>query len=184
MISHKTLLILHRSLFLITFVRIHTLLLILYSAISFHIYTLSNLLAISKYRININMAALHSAVQGTEAVLDYTFNNPNLLWEALQEAGSNVLSIGGRRIQNGNKRLAVFGDIVLDLVLANDWYQGIEPRGLTPFSSQSTHSQIVYRSLGSDSSTRQERELGPRMPTERSSSIRKHQRSLPRPCLA
>ena len=77
------------------------------------------------------MAAVQSSIHGAEAVIDYNFNDPNLLWEALQEAGSTVLSIAGRRIQNGNKRLAVVGDIVLDLVLANDWYQGTEPRGLT-----------------------------------------------------
>ena len=70
-------------------------------------------------------------IQGAQGILDYSFIDANLLWEALQEAGSSVLSIGGKRLLNGNKRLAVLGDIVLDLALAEDWYGGIEPQGLS-----------------------------------------------------
>lgn len=68
-------------------------------------------------------------IEGVQDIIDYTFGNPLLLWEALQAAGSPVYSIGQRRLFDGNKRLAVLGDIVLDLALAEPWYQGTEPRG-------------------------------------------------------
>jgi len=48
-------------------------------------------------------------IQGTETIVGHTFNNPLFLWEALQAAGSTVLFVGNRRLENGNKRLAVLG---------------------------------------------------------------------------
>ncbi|KAK4695066.1 hypothetical protein P7C71_g2617, partial [Lecanoromycetidae sp. Uapishka_2] len=57
-------------------------------------------------------------IQGAEGILNYTFNNNLLLWEALQAAGSWVFTIGRRRILDDNKRLAIVGDKVLDLALA------------------------------------------------------------------
>lgn len=70
---------------------------------------------------------------GTESAIQevtgYHFANPSLLWEALQAAGSGVLSIGGRAVSEGNKRLALLGDAALKLGLLSDWYEKNQPRG-------------------------------------------------------
>ncbi|KAK3080992.1 hypothetical protein LTS18_011228 [Coniosporium uncinatum] len=73
------------------------------------------------------MAAMtmpHHARQAIEAMLAYQFKNPDLLWEALQAAGSCVTNIGGRRLFNdGNKRLALVGDAAMRATLLDTWYQ-------------------------------------------------------------
>lgn len=72
------------------------------------------------------MARIH----GIEDVIGYHFTNPLLIWEALQAPGSNVVAIGGRRLADGNKRLAVLGDTVLQLAVAEDWFRGDESKGM------------------------------------------------------
>ncbi|KAL8921519.1 MAG: hypothetical protein Q9208_005673 [Pyrenodesmia sp. 3 TL-2023] len=64
-----------------------------------------------------------------EETINYTFNDPLLLWEALQADGaiSAALLLGGlgatpRYSQSGNRRLAIIGDSVLDLLLELKWY--------------------------------------------------------------
>lgn len=54
----------------------------------------------------------------------YTFKDRTLLWEALQAAGSGVTKAGSRVIDrhDGNKRLAVVGDMVPGAVLSAQWY--------------------------------------------------------------
>ncbi|KAL8807259.1 MAG: hypothetical protein Q9182_000764 [Xanthomendoza sp. 2 TL-2023] len=72
------------------------------------------------------------AVDGVEAVIGYKFDDRFLLWEALQAAGSMVCLTGGagnRKMPNGNKRLAVLGDTVLQLVLVELWYASGQERG-------------------------------------------------------
>ncbi|KAL8848701.1 MAG: hypothetical protein Q9221_006311 [Calogaya cf. arnoldii] len=68
-----------------------------------------------------------SAVQGVQDIIGYTFADPYLVHEAISAAGS-IVSAGPRRFPNGNKRLAILGDTVLQLALAEDWYDGNEPR--------------------------------------------------------
>ena len=63
-----------------------------------------------------------SNVNACQAIIGYQFQDPYLCWEALQVAGSGVTEILGRHIPNGNKRLAVVGDLALDFVLSQDWY--------------------------------------------------------------
>lgn len=55
-------------------------------------------------------------VKAAETVIDYIFNDKELLWEALQAAGSNMANL----YPEGNKRLAMIGDTVLRLVLLED----------------------------------------------------------------
>jgi ribonuclease III len=62
-------------------------------------------------------------VQACEAIIDHVFNDPLLCWEALQVAGSGVSHSGTHCILNGNKRLAVVGDAVIDLILSKDWFE-------------------------------------------------------------
>ena len=68
-------------------------------------------------------------IHGVEAIIGYQFTEYSSIWEALQAAGSPVQFIGNRRIDGGNKRLAVLGDCVLDLALAEAWHEGTGPRG-------------------------------------------------------
>lgn len=60
-------------------------------------------------------------IHGVEQIIGYQFTDRSTIWEALQAAGSPVLVIGNRILVGGNKRLAVVGDSVLDLALAEIW---------------------------------------------------------------
>lgn len=73
------------------------------------------------------------AVQGVQNVIGYTFADPYLVREAVSAAGS-IVAAGPRRFPNGNKRLALLGDTILQLALAEDWYDGTEPRGMRDHS--------------------------------------------------
>ncbi|KAL8719450.1 MAG: hypothetical protein Q9225_003539 [Loekoesia sp. 1 TL-2023] len=70
---------------------------------------------------------MDQAVHGVESIIGYTFDDPYLVWEAISAAGS-IITLGHRRFPNGNKRLAILGDTVLHLALAEAWYEGTEPR--------------------------------------------------------
>ena len=63
-------------------------------------------------------------------IIGYQFTERLILWEAMQAAGSMVRSAGGREFVDGNKRLAVIGDTVLQLVLAERWYGDGTSRGI------------------------------------------------------
>jgi len=69
-------------------------------------------------------------IEGVEGRIKYQFQNQLLIWEALQAPGSSVQLIGDRRIVDGNKRLAVFGNIALLMALGVDWIGGGEPKGI------------------------------------------------------
>lgn len=69
------------------------------------------------------MAKLLST-KAVEAILGHTMRDSELLWLALQAAGSGV---GG---SDGNKRLAMMGDSVLKSVLIEDLYFANVPRGM------------------------------------------------------
>lgn len=55
-------------------------------------------------------------VQAAESIIHYSFSDKELLWEALQAAGSNMSFC----YPEGNKRLAMIGDAVLKLVVLED----------------------------------------------------------------
>ncbi|KAL9596605.1 MAG: hypothetical protein Q9219_005688 [cf. Caloplaca sp. 3 TL-2023] len=63
-----------------------------------------------------------------EQVIGYEFKGPLLLWEALQADGSPIALGCNPRFRSGNKRLAVVGDRVLDLLLSLKWYPTWEER--------------------------------------------------------
>ncbi|MCJ1479872.1 hypothetical protein MMC06_000026 [Schaereria dolodes] len=67
-------------------------------------------------------------IQGAETAIGYRFKDPQILWEALQAAGSSVRRAGEREIRDGNKRLALLGDTILKLVLVEDWYNSQRAR--------------------------------------------------------
>ncbi len=68
-------------------------------------------------------------IEGVESVIGYDFQDPLILWEALQAAGSGVTSAGTRRFPDGNKRLAILGNKILELCLVITWYNGAGVRG-------------------------------------------------------
>jgi hypothetical protein len=63
-----------------------------------------------------------------ERKLGHIFENPNLLWEALQAHGNGIKMIGDRKIEDGNKKLALLGDCVIKMVILNDWFETSESR--------------------------------------------------------
>lgn len=69
-------------------------------------------------------SSMDRILQAVQGIIGYQFRGRLILWEAMQAAGSNVRSVGGREFVDGNKRLAVIGDTVLQLVLAEQWYSG------------------------------------------------------------
>ncbi|KAI0460238.1 ribonuclease III domain-containing protein [Xylaria acuta] len=75
---------------------------------------------------------LHIAQQ----VLNYKFQDEDLLWEALQATGSDVAALNGRKLTQGNKGLAVVGDAVAALVIKLDGYTTNRSVGETDESVQ------------------------------------------------
>ncbi|KAI4184248.1 MAG: hypothetical protein L6R41_004880 [Letrouitia leprolyta] len=67
-------------------------------------------------------------IHACEVVLGYTFHNPFYLQEALLAAGSHLTFGPHPRFRSGNKRLAIIGDRVLDLLLSLQWYPTWEER--------------------------------------------------------
>lgn len=60
-----------------------------------------------------------------ESLTGYTFNDAELLWEAEQASGSNAAFL----YPEGNKRLAMIGDVVLKLVVLLDLRPRNMPKG-------------------------------------------------------
>lgn len=67
-------------------------------------------------------------VQRLQDIIGYSFEDPSIAFEAVSAAGAAITSVGYRSFPNGNKRLAVLGDTVLQLALAEGWYEGDEAR--------------------------------------------------------
>ncbi|KAL8974625.1 MAG: hypothetical protein Q9197_001137 [Variospora fuerteventurae] len=78
--------------------------------------------------LDITKASEKSRTLAEMEIIGYTFNDPTLVWEAVSAAGS-FTSGGNRQFADGNKRLAVLGDTVLQLALAEHWYDGTGVRG-------------------------------------------------------
>ena len=74
------------------------------------------------YSTDFTMASISTKIATIEAVetlIQYKFNHSALLWEALQCPSSP-----NSTHPNGNKRLAIIGDTVIQLSLAEDWFSG------------------------------------------------------------
>ncbi|KFY05166.1 hypothetical protein O988_00217 [Pseudogymnoascus sp. VKM F-3808] len=67
----------------------------------------------------------NAMVSAAEDVIDYSFIDKDLPWEAIQAAGSNMAF----RYPEGNKRLAMIGDAVVKLVVLEDLRVTDSPRG-------------------------------------------------------
>ncbi|KAL6719771.1 hypothetical protein ACLMJK_001692 [Lecanora helva] len=68
--------------------------------------------------------------QAVETIISYHFTDKTLLRKALQAAGSiaSICNTGGVLDTDGNKRPAIVGDVVLKLVLVEEWYRLNTPR--------------------------------------------------------
>ena len=69
-------------------------------------------------------------ILAVEEIIQYRFHDENILWEALQAAGTSVVTAGGPVHPDGNKRPAIVGDVVLKLSLVEDWYHTGTVKGL------------------------------------------------------
>lgn len=63
-----------------------------------------------------------------ERKLGHIFEDPNHLWEALQAHGNGIKYIGDRKIEDGNKKLAMLGDCLIKVAILNDWFESGESR--------------------------------------------------------
>lgn len=64
-----------------------------------------------------------------ETILQYHFSNRGLLDEALLAAGASLSSKDVQGDAQGNKRLALLGDSVLQEVVLEPWYNSEESTG-------------------------------------------------------
>jgi ribonuclease-3 len=67
-----------------------------------------------------------------ECILQYRFANRNLLNEALLAAGASASSKDIHGNEQGNKRLALLGDSVLQEIMLEPWYNSGESTGKCP----------------------------------------------------
>lgn len=74
------------------------------------------------------MTKAHKIAQ-VEATIAYTFINKDLIWEALQVAGSTVTQAGDRYFPDGNKRLAILGDRIAEQIFTAEWYETGHTKG-------------------------------------------------------
>ena len=77
----------------------------------------------------VNIAA--QLIAGLEAVISYHFTTPLLAWEALQAPGANAGPLALPTGLEGNKRLAILGDTILQLVLVEEWYRSGASKGMS-----------------------------------------------------
>lgn len=67
-------------------------------------------------------APARNIVTWLESKINYTFTDKGIAWEALQLAGNGTTYIENRDVPDGNKRLAIVGDIAIYMVLSVRWY--------------------------------------------------------------
>ena len=65
-------------------------------------------------------------VASLESTIHYSFANKSMAWEALQLPGNGFETPS---MPNGNKRLAIVGDLVIDLILSEPWYKSGKDEG-------------------------------------------------------
>jgi hypothetical protein len=70
-----------------------------------------------------------ASIETVEKVIGYTFQDKHIIWEALQARGTGLKASGGREFSDGNKRLAMWGDNVLDSIFIKHGYESGLERG-------------------------------------------------------
>jgi hypothetical protein len=77
------------------------------------------------------------AAKEVQSILDYHFSNPQILLDALKAAGAGFNSQHNISAQDGNKRLAQVGNVMLKAILVDDWYNSSDGRGMFEFTKKS-----------------------------------------------
>lgn len=77
------------------------------------------------------MADINDNVSRAYEIIRRRFQQPDILWEGLQTAGSGISRIGNRNITRGNENLALYGDAVMAQVLCKQWYEQGESLGMS-----------------------------------------------------
>jgi hypothetical protein len=72
---------------------------------------------------------MDAIIDGVETATGYLFVNEFILWEALQAPGSGVRQAGGRSIPDGNNRIALVGDAVLQIITIKENYEREATKG-------------------------------------------------------
>ena len=73
-----------------------------------------------------------TALDGMQELINYTFVDSEILWEALHVPGAmTAYRITGRNLSDGNKRLALLGDAIMESALLVRWYQTAASKGLS-----------------------------------------------------
>jgi ribonuclease-3 len=75
---------------------------------------------------------VQTEIQDTERIINYSFADTDILFEALQASTSGVAQIGERRITDSNMRLAMIGDSILQTLVVEDRYAKGWTRGMFP----------------------------------------------------
>ncbi|KAL8810947.1 MAG: hypothetical protein Q9223_001962 [Gallowayella weberi] len=83
-----------------------------------------------------------------EQTIGYFFQDKLLLFEALQADGSPICSEEIPRYHEGNRRLAVVGDLVLSLLAAAEWYPTWNAEGESVFKKERSD-EVVRTALDS-----------------------------------
>jgi dsRNA-specific ribonuclease len=67
-------------------------------------------------------------VSRIESIIDYTFQKPEkaFLWEALQVITPTQTYVAGRYVKEANKKLAIIGDAIMAVVLAEYSFAGMD----------------------------------------------------------
>lgn len=69
-------------------------------------------------------------VERAERIIQYVFQDKRVLAEALTAPHRNNLETGGMETTDGNRRLATLGERVLNLVIAEYWYDSGYDQGM------------------------------------------------------
>jgi hypothetical protein len=82
------------------------------------------------YEILAMNVSMHKSLTCVQQIIGYNFADTNILWEALQAAGSDVYLIKTRRISSdGNKKMALIGDALAKAAVLESWWRKNESRG-------------------------------------------------------
>lgn len=91
-----------------------------------------------------------SRLDALEALVTRSWSDRELLLEAVAIPGCGIFQAGTRQIREGNKRLAMIGDSVLDLVIKTEDYTAGKLRGESQYNAANyTHNvcQAICRTI-------------------------------------
>lgn len=98
----------------------------------------------STLRLHEQQAAdMDPLVEVLERKIGYTLQDKDIANQAHLLAGNGVLRIGKRDVPNGNKRLVVLGDNVIDMVLYFEWYGSGREKG-------ESNELLIWFKIGAD----------------------------------